>query len=285
MADLLTYRVHEKKIAIPEVRVAPPPPKVIPNAYTLFFDGAYRRASGKVGIVLVLLNPQGEIEMHEHVVLPKSLSNNEAEYDILILGLRACISRRISRLMVKGDALLIVKQVLGIWACKNEKLKARVKEVCTLLHHFEEAQIYHIPRKQNQDADDLAQRAVGGNMEPTIMIAAAALKPPRFEGLEALAPIVNYILEGDFPSDFSKDQKQRLIKKASSFLWLEGVLYQKGSQPHQRFLQFYKVCTKKLVAVILHMISPPRRYFKLGTYGLLFIRMCNIGVKVVIGVR
>lgn len=32
----------------------------------------------------------------------------------------------------------------------------------------------------------------------------------------------------EFPSDFSKDQKKRLIKKASSFLWLEGVLYQRG---------------------------------------------------------
>ncbi len=228
LANLLTYRVHEKRIAVREVKVMSPPPKVIPNAYTLFFDGAYRRASGKVGGGLVLLNPQGEIKLQDHLVLPKSLSNNEAEYDILILGLRACIARRVTRLMVKGDALLIVKQVLGIWACKNEKLKAKVKEVRTLLHHFEEAQIYHIPRKENHDADDLAQQAVVENMDAPITIAAATLKSPRFEGLEALAPLVNYILEGEFPPDFSKDQRQRLIKKASSFLWLEGVLYQKG---------------------------------------------------------
>ncbi|MCO5562011.1 hypothetical protein L7F22_015637 [Adiantum nelumboides] len=129
--------------------------------------------------------------------------------------------------MVKGDALLIVKQVLGIWACKNEKLRAKVKEVRTLLHHFEEAQIYYIPRKENQDANDLAQQAIGENVEATITIPAATLKPPCFGRLEALAPIANYILEGDFPTEFSKHQRQSLIKKASSFLWLEDVLCQK----------------------------------------------------------
>ncbi|MCO5581089.1 hypothetical protein L7F22_034965 [Adiantum nelumboides] len=82
LANILTYRMHEKIIKVPNVKsLLPPPAKIVLDAYTLFFDGAFRRATGKA---------EG--------------------------GLILC-------LMVKGDALLIVKQILGIWACKNERLR------------------------------------------------------------------------------------------------------------------------------------------------------------------
>ncbi|MCO5596995.1 hypothetical protein L7F22_051067 [Adiantum nelumboides] len=162
--------------------------------------------------------------MEETLVFIDSVSNNESEFDILILGLKACISRGIKRLMVKGDALLVVKQVMGVWACKSEKLKGKVRVIRSLLSQFSDVQLYHIPRKENQQANDLAQRAV----KEVITLAAASLKPPRFEGLEALAPIVSYILEGEFPPGLTSLQRKRLIKQASSYLWLDGVLYQKG---------------------------------------------------------
>ena len=65
LADLLTYRIHEKEIKVPKVTTPSPPLKVIPGAHTLFFDGAFRRASKKAGGGLVLVNPEGEIEMQE----------------------------------------------------------------------------------------------------------------------------------------------------------------------------------------------------------------------------
>ncbi|MCO5578551.1 hypothetical protein L7F22_032394 [Adiantum nelumboides] len=65
-------------------------------------------------------------------------------------------------------------------------------------------------------------------IKEVITLAATSLKPPRFEGLEDLAPIVSYILEGEFPPGLTSLQRKRLIKRASSYLWLDGVLYQKG---------------------------------------------------------
>ncbi|MCO5586687.1 hypothetical protein L7F22_040629 [Adiantum nelumboides] len=137
-AGILTYRLHEKVIKVPNVRpLPPPPPKVLSNAYTLFFDGAFRRATGKAGGGLVLVNPEGEVVMKEQVTLDGSTSNNEAEYDILISGLKICLAQKIRRLMVKGDALLIVKQILGIWACKNERLRTKVTSIRKLFSQFE----------------------------------------------------------------------------------------------------------------------------------------------------
>ncbi|MCO5549937.1 hypothetical protein L7F22_003414 [Adiantum nelumboides] len=46
--------------------------------------------------------------------------------------------------------------------------------------------------------------------------------------MESLTAVVNYILEGEFPKEFTTWQRRKLIKQASTFLWLEGSLYQKG---------------------------------------------------------
>ncbi|MCO5585998.1 hypothetical protein L7F22_039935 [Adiantum nelumboides] len=185
LAGILTYRLHEKVIKVPNVKpLPPPPPKVLSNAYTLFFDGAFRRATGKAGGGLVLVNPEGEVVMKEQVTLDGSTSNNEAEYDILISGVKICLAQKIQRLMVKGDALLIVKQILGIWACKNERLKTKVTSIRKLFSQFEEVQLYHIPRKENEDADLLAQQAVSNQDKAHVVIAAIALKDPQYADVQ-----------------------------------------------------------------------------------------------------
>ncbi|MCO5590721.1 hypothetical protein L7F22_044696 [Adiantum nelumboides] len=226
---ILTYRVHERDIKVPEVKTLPlPPPKSLPNAFTLYFDGAFRKATGKAGGGLVLHDSNGEVVMKKHVKGPDSTSNNEAEYDILLHGLQVCVSQKIRHLMVKGDALLIVKQILGIWSCKNERLREKVQAIRRLFNQFEEVQLYHIPRKQNEVADLLAQKAIAcDESEVQVIQAATTIKKPRYQGMESLAPIVSYILEGEFPRSFTKAQKQRLMEKASSYLFLEGALYRR----------------------------------------------------------
>ncbi|MCO5548766.1 hypothetical protein L7F22_002228 [Adiantum nelumboides] len=214
LAGILTYRLHEKVIKVPNVRpLPPPPPKVLSNAYTLFFDGAFRRATGKAGGGLVLVNPEGEVVMKEQVTLDGSTSNNEAEYDILISGLKICLAQKIRRLMVP-------KRYEGLWT--------KVTSIRKLFIQFEEVQLYHIPRKENEDADLLAQQAVSNQDKAHMVIAAIALKDPQYAGMESLTPVVNYILEGEFPKEFTTGQRRKLIKQASTFLWLEGALYQKG---------------------------------------------------------
>ncbi|MCO5586897.1 hypothetical protein L7F22_040842 [Adiantum nelumboides] len=203
-------------------------PKVLSNAYTLFFDGSFRRAIEKAGGGLVLVNPEGEVVMKEWVTLDGSTSNNEAQYDVLISCLKICLAQKIQRLKVKGDTLLIVKQILGYWACKNERLRTKLTSIRKIFSQFEEVQLYHNPRKENEDADSLAQQAVSNQDHAQVVIATIALKDPHYAGMESLAPMVNYILEGEFPKEFTRGQGRKLIKQASTFLWLEGALYQKG---------------------------------------------------------
>ncbi|MCO5568210.1 hypothetical protein L7F22_021906 [Adiantum nelumboides] len=211
LARILTYQLHEKVIKVPNVKpLPPPPPRVLSNAYTLFFDGAFRQATGRARGGVVLVNPEGEVVQKEHVSLDGSTSNNEVEYDVLISGLKISLAQKIQRLMVKGDALLIVKQILGIWACKNKRLRTKVTIIRKLFSQFEEVQLYHIPRKENEDADLLAQQAVSNQDKAHVVIAAIALKDPQYVGM--VTPVFNYSLEGKFPKEFTIGQRIQLIK-------------------------------------------------------------------------
>ncbi|MCO5609131.1 hypothetical protein L7F22_063353 [Adiantum nelumboides] len=137
LAGILTYRLYEKVIKVPIVRpFPPPPPKVLSNAYTLLFDGAFRRATGKAGGGLVLVNPGGEVVMKEQVTLDGSTSNNETE--------------------------------------------TKVTSIRKLFSQFEEGQLYHIPKNENEDADLLAQQAVSNQDKAQVVIAAIALKDPQY---------------------------------------------------------------------------------------------------------
>ncbi|MCO5611573.1 hypothetical protein L7F22_065826 [Adiantum nelumboides] len=120
--------------------------------------------------------------MKEQVTLDGSTSNNEAEYDVLISGLKICLAQKIQRLMLKGDALLIVKQVLGKWACKNERLRTKVTSIRKHFNQFEEVQLYHIPRKENEDAHLLAHQAFSNQDRAHVVIEAIALKGPQYTG-------------------------------------------------------------------------------------------------------
>ncbi|MCO5579588.1 hypothetical protein L7F22_033445 [Adiantum nelumboides] len=123
LADVLTYKVKEKKIT-PKAqgKLDFSPQGELKDAYTLLFDGAYRRQRNKAAGGFVILNEEKKEVLKKGIQLHLAHSNNEAEYATLKAGLEECKSMGIRRLMVKGDALLIVRQVQGTWACKNSKL-------------------------------------------------------------------------------------------------------------------------------------------------------------------
>ncbi|KAH9329035.1 hypothetical protein KI387_001143, partial [Taxus chinensis] len=88
-----------------------------------------------------------------------SCSNNTAEYEALIHGLHWSRKKGIKNLQVFGDSKLIVNQVRGQHATKNDLLKNYKNRVWDLIEDFKAFNIVSIPRKKNEAADRLA--AVG----------------------------------------------------------------------------------------------------------------------------
>jgi ribonuclease HI len=87
--------------------------------------------------------------------------NNMAEYKALLCGLRIGIETGIKRLDVRGDSQLIIDQVMKNASCHDEKMEAYCNAVCALEDKFYGIELNHIPRKYNEEADELTKIASG----------------------------------------------------------------------------------------------------------------------------
>ena len=74
------------------------------------------------------------------------VSNNEAEYEALLHGLRLAVSLGIKRLLVYGDSLLIVQQVNKEWDINKDTMDAYVEEIRKLENKSSGLEIHHVDR-------------------------------------------------------------------------------------------------------------------------------------------
>ena len=73
-------------------------------------------------------------------------SNNVAEYEALVNGLRIAIELRVRRLDVRGDSHLVIDQVMKASSCHDPKMEAYCKEVRKLEDRFHSLDLNHIAR-------------------------------------------------------------------------------------------------------------------------------------------
>ena len=82
-------------------------------------------------------------------------TNNMAEYEACIKGIKVAIDMRIKYLNVYGDSSLVINQIKGEWDMKHPNLIPYREHVLTLISYFKEITIEHIPQEENQLADVL----------------------------------------------------------------------------------------------------------------------------------
>ena len=85
-------------------------------------------------------------------------TNNTAEYEGLLAGLRIAADLEIKKLIIRGDSQLIVKQLNKDY--QSPLMEAYVDEVRKLEERFDNLQAEHVPRAENSITDDLSKRAV-----------------------------------------------------------------------------------------------------------------------------
>jgi len=87
-------------------------------------------------------------------------TNNEAEYEALIEGLKAVSEWKPDRLEILLDSKLVVEQVNGRWKVKEARLQSLLVKVKELLAGFPDHEIKHVERERNRGADALANMAM-----------------------------------------------------------------------------------------------------------------------------
>ncbi|MCO5584217.1 hypothetical protein L7F22_038141 [Adiantum nelumboides] len=107
-----------------------------------------------------------------------------------------------------GDALLVVKQVLGVWKTKNSSLREICFKIKSLLKRFEAWSIRHIERAMNEEAHDADQ----GMIDEIFVLKVDRLL---YCGREILAHEEEFLLPGGFSNDIEKPKKS--CKRCQSF--------------------------------------------------------------------
>ena len=121
-------------------------------------DGAARGNPGSAGAGILIEDDQGMRLQARHKWLGE-MTNNQAEYNALIEGLKTAKEWKPDRLEIYLDSNLVVQQVLGNYQIKEPELQKLHAEAMRLLADLS-FDIKHVVREQNRGADHLANMAI-----------------------------------------------------------------------------------------------------------------------------
>ncbi|KAL0356076.1 UNVERIFIED_CONTAM: Ribonuclease HI [Sesamum radiatum] len=126
------------------------------QTWLLHVDGSSTTQGSGAGIVIT--TPQGE-DLEFAIKFGFKASNNEAEYEALVVGMRMAHEIGARRLLAYSDSQVIVKQVKGAYEAKEEKMIQYLQQITDLKAKFHYFQIIQIPREENAKADSLSKLA------------------------------------------------------------------------------------------------------------------------------
>jgi ribonuclease HI len=122
-----------------------------------YVDGGSHGNPGPSGIGVVIEGPNGETTRIAKWI--GNQDNNVAEYVALMEALQHAISVNARTLHVYSDSEVVVKQMTGVYSCRSPRLPS-LNWTCRKLARSLEFSIAHVPREQNREANELANRAV-----------------------------------------------------------------------------------------------------------------------------
>jgi ribonuclease HI len=125
--------------------------------WSLDFDGVVSKEGSGAG-VWVSNSKARYTESHSYK-LNFQCTNNIAEYEALMLGLKLLKNLGAKRISIRGDSELIIKQIKGEYSAKHPRLRAYINVVLDFLQCFTEYDLQVIPRGQNILVDGLATSA------------------------------------------------------------------------------------------------------------------------------
>ena len=126
-------------------------------------DGAARGNPGPAGAGAVVFDEHGQVLERLGKFLGRQ-TNNVAEYQGLLLGLRRAQELGAEELEVVADSELIIRQLSGAYQVRAPALRELHSEALSLLKAFRKVKLVHVPRAQNAEADEMSNRAIDEKM-------------------------------------------------------------------------------------------------------------------------
>nr|GFC41743.1 reverse transcriptase domain-containing protein [Tanacetum cinerariifolium] len=202
--------------------------------WTLFTDGSSYVDGSGAG--LILTNPDG-VEFTYALRVQFAASNNEAEYEALIAGLRIATQMGVKNIQANVDSKLVANQVLGTYVAKEDNMIKYLEIAKGLVSGFKTFSISQVQRSKNKKADALSKIASTSFAHLSKQVLVEVLETKSItkkevtavieeEGPTWMTELVNYLKEGTLPADEKKARKIHL--KARKYELMEGILYKRS---------------------------------------------------------
>nr|GEW15670.1 hypothetical protein [Tanacetum cinerariifolium] len=164
------------------------------------------------GVDLILTSPKGT-KFTYALRFQFTASNNEAEYEALIAGLRIAAQIGVCNVYVSVDSKLMANQVLGTYVAKEENMIKYLEKAKGLVSGFANFSISQVPRSL---VEILEEKSIQEKEVATIV---------EEDGPTWMTLIMGYLKDGTLPYDRKEASKLRI--KARLYELLEGVLYRR----------------------------------------------------------
>ncbi|XP_074326812.1 uncharacterized protein LOC141664756 [Apium graveolens] len=204
--------------------------------WLLFIDGSSTSNSEGAGVILI--SPEG-FKIQQALKFGFSATNNVAEYEVLIAGLKLASDLEAEVIDIFGDSQLVSKQISGEFKTHNERMARYLTRTQELLNKFSSWKMSNVDREENQWADSLAKLASSNlptNLSPTYV---DVLETPSIDEvsvnqiqarLDWRQPFLEYIIDNKLPEH--KTESRTLIFKARNYCVVGSVLYRRAlSEP------------------------------------------------------
>ncbi|KAK1606725.1 hypothetical protein QYE76_030398 [Lolium multiflorum] len=109
-----------------------------------------------LGAGIVVTSPKGD-RLDYVLQIHFAASNNVAEYEALIHGLKLAKEIGVRRILCFGDSDLVIQQASGDWDAKDANMASYRFHVQQLSGFFDGCEFHHVPRANNEAADALSK--------------------------------------------------------------------------------------------------------------------------------
>ena len=175
--------------------------------------------------------------MEHSFKLGSKASNNEAEYEALLAGLRAVLHLGAKDAEIYSDSRLVVYQIIGSFEARDSRMKAYLSAAKQIIGQFGTVKVSQVGRSQNKHADSLATLASSATEDTPRLVTMELIREPsisvksihdqaRVEVAKVavanpcwMNPIIDFLAEDKVPDDEDEAKK---IRRVAPRYWLSS---------------------------------------------------------------
>nr|KYP51935.1 Retrovirus-related Pol polyprotein from transposon 297 family [Cajanus cajan] len=210
-------------------------PSMLPESdlWTLHVDGSSNQQGSGADIIL---EGPGRVVIEQSLRFGFKTSNNQAEYEALLAGLRLAYDLGITTVQCFSDSQVVTGQVNGTFQVKEPTLLLYFHAFQKLKNSFKIVQVIYTPREHNTRADQLAKLASTKKASHLRSMMQHELLRPSINEAESMQveqknhcwmnALAHHLLTGELPEDPREAKKLRV--KAARYTLIAGELYKRS---------------------------------------------------------